>query len=94
VRAVVEGYVGVDLRGDDAARVIAAARPMLEWLEAREPGVEVRSISMNDARALVSVSGDPKPRALRIDDASLRDAGCDAEALIAELASAAIARRA
>jgi hypothetical protein len=94
VRAVVDGHVGVDLRGEDAARVIAAARPMLDWLEAREPGVEVRSISVNDARILVSVSGDPKPRALRIDDVSLREAGRDAETLIAELASAAIARRA
>lgn len=101
VRAVVEGHVGVDLRGDDAARVIAAARPMIDWLDAREPGVDVRSISVNDARILVSVNGvrttdapAPKPRALRIEDASLREAGREAEALIEELARAVIARRA
>ena len=86
--------MGVDLRGEDAARVIAAARPMIDWLDAREPGVDVRSISVNDARILVSLSGDPKPRALRIEDASLREAGRAAEALIMELARAAIARRA
>jgi hypothetical protein len=95
VRAVVKGYdgPGVDLRGDAATQVIAAARPMIRWLEEREPGVDVRSISVNDARILVSLESEPKPRALRIEDASLRDAGHDAEALITELAEAAIARR-
>lgn len=85
---------GVDLRGSDAARVIAAARPMIEWLEAREPGVEVRSISVNEARVLVSLAAEPKPRAIRIEDRSLREAGRAAEALVCELAEAAIARRA
>jgi hypothetical protein len=94
VRAVVSGHVGVDLRGDDAARVLAAARPMIEWLEAREPGVDVRSISVNDARILVSLNAAPKPRALRIEAPDLREAGFAAEALIGELAAAAIARRA
>ena len=36
---------------------------------------------------------EPKPRALRIEATDLRDAGRDAEALIADLAAAAIARR-
>ncbi len=85
---------GVDLRGDDAARVIRAARPMIAWLEAREPGVDVRSLSVNDARILVSLSSEPKPRALRIEDTSLREAGREAETLILELATAAISRRA
>ena len=87
------GHVGVDLRGEDASRVIAAARPMIEWLEAREPGVDVRSLSVNDTRVLVSVEATPKPRALRIEAPDLREAGSAAEALIAQLAAAIISRR-
>lgn len=96
MRAVVRDFVGpgVDLRGEDAAKVMAAAAPMITWLAEREPGVDVRSISVNDARILVSVSSEPKPRALRIEATDLRDAASAAEALIGEFAKAAIARRA
>lgn len=79
---------------------MAAASPMIAWLDAREPGVEVRSISVNEARVLVSVAGiatpdspAPKPRALRIDADDLREAGRPAEAITLELACAAVARR-
>ena len=87
------GHAGVDLRGDEAARVIAAARPMIDWLEAREPGVQVRSLSVHDARVLVSLEAEPKPRALRIEAPDLREAGAAAETLITSLASAVISRR-
>ena len=95
MRAVLAGQLGpgVDLRGDDARRVIAAAEPMLEWLSAREPGVDVRSISVNDTRVLVSLSAEPKPRALRIEAPDLREAGAAAEALIVALSVRALDRR-
>jgi len=93
VRAVVKDHVGVDLRGEDAARVMTAAQPMIDWLTAREPDVEVRSLSVNDARVLVSVTSTPKPRALRIEAPDLREAGSAAEALIARLAADVISRR-
>lgn len=95
VRAVVAGHPGpgVDLRGDDARRVIAAAQPMIDWLSAREPGVDVRSISVNDARILVSLAAEPKPRALRIEAPDLREAAADAAALILTLSVRALERR-
>jgi hypothetical protein len=92
---------GVDLRGEDAARVIAAARPVIAWLEAREPGVNVRSISVRvqGPRVLVSLepaAGEPKPRALRFEPpyaSELRDAALDAERVIAEACAKALRRR-
>lgn len=87
---------GVDLLGAEAERVIAAARPLVEWLEAREPGVVVRSVSVNDRRVLVSVDGTPRPRALRFDPPSsdeLRDAGHEAERMIGQACVSVLARR-
>jgi hypothetical protein len=92
---------GVDLRGDDAARAIAAARPIVDWLGAREPGIVVRSISVRIAgpRVLVTLEpgpNDPRPRALRFDPPyadELRDAGRAAEAVIAEACVRALSRR-
>jgi hypothetical protein len=100
---------GVDLRGDDAARVIAAAAPIVAWLGAREPGVVVRSISVvvdhartgGGPRVLVSLealerSQGDRPRALRFEGVhaeELREAGRVAEELLGSLAAAALARR-
>jgi hypothetical protein len=92
---------GVDLRGADAAEAIAAARPLISWLDAREPGVEVRSISVKTAgpRVLVSVganAADARPRAIRIDPPyaeELRAAGLEAERVIGEACSRALSRR-
>jgi hypothetical protein len=92
---------GVDLRGEDAARAIVAARPIVDWLAAREPGIVVRSISVRiaDPRVLVTLepgSNDPKPRALRFDPPQaqeLRDAGRAAEVLIGEACVRALSRR-
>ena len=40
---------GVDLRGADAIAAVEAARPVIAWLDAREPGVVVRSLSVKTA---------------------------------------------
>ncbi len=95
---------GVDLRGEDADAAIAAARPIVAWLEAREPGVVVRSISVrtDGPRVLVSTEpvaiagGDTRPRALRFEPPfaeELRDAAREAERVIGEACTRALARR-
>jgi hypothetical protein len=84
----------VDLFGADFAAVAKAAQPMIDWLVAREPGVVVRSISVNDARILVSLEASPKPRAIRIEEPSLREAALPAERVIDDLAHQALKRRA
>jgi hypothetical protein len=92
---------GVDLRGADAERALSAAAPILAWLDAREPGVQVRSISMRSAgpRVLVSVastSTDPRPRALRFDPPyadELREAGREVEREIGEACARILAKR-
>ncbi|MBX3227847.1 MAG: hypothetical protein KIT84_22825 [Labilithrix sp.] len=99
VRAVPAGVTGpgVDLRGADADAALAAARPIVAWLEEREPGIEVRSISVNAKRVLVSLESTPRPRVLRFDPPSaneLRDAGAAAERIIADACERTLARRA
>lgn len=90
---------GVDLRGEEAARLIALAAPMIAWLVAREPGIVMRSLSVDRAKMRVLVTleqpGD-RPRVLRFDPPSaneLIDAGRDAEDAIAAAAATAIRRR-
>jgi hypothetical protein len=60
---------GVDLRGGDAESAIAASAPIARWLEAREPGVRLRSLSVNlrTMRVLVTLETGDKPRVLRFD---------------------------
>jgi hypothetical protein len=63
---------GVDLVLDEADAVLALARPLLAWLEAREP-VRVRSLSLDVARRrlLVTLEAEPglvgRPRVVKID---------------------------
>jgi len=96
----------VDLLGDDAAAAIEAARHLLAWLDAREPGVRVRSVSVRTDGPRVLVSAEPGPtpdpscssraRALRFDPPSsteLRDAGRDAERVVGLGCARALARR-
>lgn len=93
---------GVDLRGADATAAIEAAKPVIEWLDAREPGVKVRSISVRveGPRVLVSLEplgNDPRPRAMRFDPPyanELRDAARAAERLIGQACVKALAKRA
>ncbi len=96
---------GVDVRGEDADSILALASSVLGWLDAREPGVRVRSFSLklaSDVRALISLepsegSLDVRPRALRVDPPladDLRDAGREVERAIEEACVRALTRRA
>lgn len=92
---------GVDLRGDAAARVLEAAAPIRAWLEAREPGVALRSLSIDRARMRVLVTLDgaagERPRVLRFDPPSaneLVDAAAELERRLADACAEALARRA
>ena len=93
---------GVDLRGADAKAAIEAVRPLIEWLDAREPGVQVRSISVRTSgpRVLISLApagADPRPRAMRFDPPyanELRDGGLEAERVIGEACVRILAKRA
>jgi hypothetical protein len=63
---------GVDLRGAEARAILALASPFRAWLEAREPGVTLRSLSVDLAskRVLVTLApmtADQRPRVVRID---------------------------
>jgi hypothetical protein len=96
-----EGFSGpgVDLRGDAAEHIFELARPMIAWLEAREPGIVMRSLSVDRSKPRVLVTLDragDRPRALRFDPPSaieLIDAGAEAERAIAEACARMIARR-
>ncbi len=93
---------GVDLRGADAVAAIEVARPVIAWLDAREPGVQIRSMSVKTAgpRVLVSLAPlgiDPRPRALRFEPPfadELREAAREAERVIGEACARMLARRA
>ena len=63
---------GVDLRGDEARALFALATPFRAWLDAREPGVTLRSLSVDLAapRVLITLepmAADQRPRVVRID---------------------------
>ena len=82
---------GVDLRGDDARPVLELAGPFRAWLEAREPGVVLRSLSVDLASGRVLITLEPaaaeqNPRVVRIDpphsDELLRDAAPLERALV------------
>ena len=105
VRIVVGDTVaGVDVRGPDAEGCFEAARPMLDWLLAREPGVKLRALSVDLGRPRVIVSfEDPhattshvRPMVLRIEAAEateLLDRAAPLIARLTALAEAALARR-
>lgn len=89
---------GVDLLGADAEAVFAAARPLLAWLAAREPGVSVRSISVDltRPRVIVTLGAAPKPRVLRVDGGAaveLLDEAAAVEAAIGPRVADAIEAR-
>jgi hypothetical protein len=62
---------GVDVRGDEAQAILALATPFRAWLEAREPGVTLRSLSVDLASQRVLITLEPiaeqRPRVVRID---------------------------
>jgi hypothetical protein len=64
---------GVDLIGGEADAIVALARPLVAWLEAREP-VRVRSLSLDVGRrrllatlAPEGATGAGRPRVVKID---------------------------
>jgi hypothetical protein len=63
---------GVDVRGEEARALLALATPFRKWLDAREPGVTLRSLSVDLAsqRILITLepmTADQRPRVVRID---------------------------
>jgi hypothetical protein len=97
--ALASGEPGVDLRGDEARAAFAAARPLFQWLGAREPGARFRSLSMDLAtgRVLVTIDdGAARPRVVRIDapaSAELVLAAADVLAFLDARAGEKLARR-
>lgn len=93
---------GVDLRGEDAARAIAAAAPVEAWLVAREPGIVLRSLSVDRGKMRVLVTLEPaspgeRPRVVRFDAphaGEIVDAAREAERVIADACAIKIAARA
>lgn len=69
---------GVDLRGEDAQRAFAAAKPLIALLAEAEPGVVVRSLSVDLAKPRLlctlepsTPEKDPRPRVVRIEEGPL-----------------------
>lgn len=88
---------GIDLRGNDATQVLAAAREIVMWFLEREPGARLRTFSMDltTGRALATIEDTPKPRVIESrGDPALRAAADGLLPLLSSLAAAALARRA
>lgn len=87
---------GVDLRGEDAAQVLAAAGDVAKWFGEREPGVRLRSFSfdLETGRALATIDDTPRPRVIDSrGDTELRRAAETLLPLLCEHAARALARR-
>ena len=90
---------GVDLRGEAAREIFALAAPMRAWLEAREPGIVLRSISVDRRRPRVLVTLDnagERPRVLRFDPpyaSELVEAAAGLERRLGEACAAAVRAR-
>lgn len=92
---------GVDLRGEDARAVLEHAGPIRAWLEAREPGVVLRSFSADLPRQRVLVTLEPeasdRPRVLRFDPPSsteLLEAAAPLESALRDACARTLAKRA
>ncbi|HSO37504.1 MAG TPA: hypothetical protein VLT33_33495 [Labilithrix sp.] len=87
---------GVDLRGDEARAVLDLAGPVRAWLEAREPGVVLRSLSVDrtSRRVLITLEPNPgeRPRVVRVDPPHSDDLLAGAGALEAAIATASAAK--
>ncbi len=79
------GGPGVDLRRDDARAIFAEVDPIRAWLEAREPNIALRtlSIDLQKQRVLCTLEqpGD-RPRVLRFDPPSANELIDAAEPLL------------
>jgi hypothetical protein len=82
---------GVDLRGRAARAALDAAEPLLRALAEFEPGITVRSISVDLERPRVLASlepanaSDPRPRAVRIEAGAALERLVSAAAPLVEL---------
>lgn len=94
---------GFDLRGEDARAVLARMEGIRAWLEAREPGVVVRSFSVDLARPRVLLTLAPpagsaeRPRVLRFDSPYAEElvlAAAPVEEAVREAATRVLRRRA
>lgn len=99
---------GVDVRGAEARAILATAAPPLRaWLEAREPGVVLRTMSMSRGKngdeaprvlmTLEATTPGERPRVIRFDmphAGELVEAAAAAEARIVSACEAALAKRA
>jgi hypothetical protein len=88
---------GVDLLGAEAAPILDLAAPFRAWLEAREPGVALRSLSVDVASRRVLITLEPmapdqRPRVVRIDPPHADDLLASAGALEAALGQACVAK--
>jgi hypothetical protein len=90
------GGPGVDLRGEEARAILGLAGPIRAWLEAREPGIELRSVSVDRraGRVLVTLAPNPgeRPRVVRIDPPHAEELMAGAAALEAALIAASAAK--
>jgi len=87
---------GVDLRGEDARACFDLARPMVDWLLARQPSVALRALSVDLRSRRVLVSFDDahapagmRPMVLRIEAAESGELLDLAAALLLRLSRAA-----
>jgi len=96
---------GVDLRGEWAARALEAAAPVLCALRDLEPGIVIRSVSIDLERPRLLATlepttpeADPRPRVVRIDEGpalrAILDASGPLQRLLLEAAHRALAARA
>ncbi len=62
---------GVDLRGAEARAILSLAAPLRAWVHAHEPGVRLRSLSVDCASRRVLLTIEPtaagRPRVVRIE---------------------------
>lgn len=97
---------GVDVRGEAARAILVAAAPVTAWLEAREPGVVLRTMSISRGKrgdeaprvlvTLESTAQGERPRVLRFEAPhaeEITEAAKASEALVEEACVAALARR-
>lgn len=93
----------MDLVGARAtSEAFASARPLLDWLTAREPGIVVRSLSVDFVHGRVLATYSPegaagaRPHVIRVDpplSSELLDAAAPLATVLAELARARLAIR-
>jgi hypothetical protein len=95
---------GVDLRGEEAERAIEAAAALIKVLMSFEPGIVVRSLSLDLERPRLLVTLDPltpdkdmRPRVVRIDGGPALEAILEASGpltnMLTDAARRALARR-